>query len=91
VNVGEGRFVGWNMGASAESIGFCVGGVCISTADTGVWGRKEMYGCGCEESFSTGVAGVGVVMEMLMMNGVYRYWCSTFGCEWIIILSANVG
>ena len=66
MNVGEGRFLGWNFGATAESKGFCVGGVCISTADTGVWGRKDVYGCGVGLAFG-GVGsgtGVGIVMEI---------------------------
>ena len=67
-------FVGWNMGATEESIGFCVGGICISTVDTGVWGEIDVYGRGVGSAVG-GVGsgtGLGIVMEIFSVDGVVQ-------------------
>ena len=39
----------------------------------------------CGDSFSTVLIGVGVTMVMVMVDGVSRYWGSTFWYRWTVI------
>ena len=67
-------FLGLKSGAVAESIGFCVGGICFSTVDTGVWGKIDVYGRGVGSAVGGVGSGTGldIVMEMCSGDGVVR-------------------
>ena len=66
--------LGLKSGAVAERWELCVGGKCISTVDTGVWGKIDVYGRGVGSAVG-GVGsgtGLGIVMEMCSGDGVVR-------------------
>ena len=51
-----------------------MGGVCISTVDTGVWGKVDVYDCGVGSAVGGVGSGTGldIVMEMCSGDGVVR-------------------